>query len=239
MIELLVVIAIIAILAALLFPALGSAKERARRANCLSNVRQFILATHLYGNDNEQKLPRGDTDNGDKKDTHTPILSSETRTNILQYITPLKVLDCPSLVTSFERNEGWRVHPDYGVAIGYHYLGGHANTPWPVVGNVRQTWVSPQNTAEDPTLTLVADLNVYAYSFQRNLAPHTARGHKIREDSHFEQHPEAYTETPVSVGARGGNVGLLDGSAAWKDISRMNLFRASQLWDEAGAFGYW
>ena len=239
LIELLVVIAIIGILAALLLPALANAKERARRTACLNHVRQFILAAHMYAGDHGDLLPSGGTDHSNQNDTHTPILSSATQSNLLLYIAPLRVLDCPNLARSFERQEGWRTHIDYGIAIGYHYLGGHSNTPWPPLDGITNTWKSPQKSSEDPTLVLVADLNVYSYSFQRILAPHTARGQAIREEVHFEEYPEAYEQTPVDIGARGGNVGRLDGSAAWKDIGEMRWYRGSQLWDDSGSFGMW
>jgi len=59
LIELLVVIAIIAILAAILFPVFAQAREKARSASCLSNIKQMGLAFGMYSQDYDEKNPNG------------------------------------------------------------------------------------------------------------------------------------------------------------------------------------
>lgn len=88
LIELLVVIAIIAILAAMLLPALGAAKEKGRRIKCMNNLRQVGLAMVMYANDNNDRLPNSGTAGGGwlwdlDRPTRDLIISSGTKRDIL------------------------------------------------------------------------------------------------------------------------------------------------------------
>ena len=243
LIELLVVIAIISLLAALLLPTLVNAKERAKRTNCVSNLRQFLVGIHLYANDAEQRVPSGASEsnlpNGVLDDS-IPVLSGNTRTQMVQYAGNFKVLGCPSLGAPFNTPEGW-YQSGYGYVIGYNYLGGHANTPWPLLPG-GEAWASPQKLTDTstnlgPTSPLLTDMNDWSPGYGGSVIPHGRNG-AVQSAGDFSNSADLGAAS-ATLGAMGGNVGTLDGAVSWRAIKIMKLRRGSQRYGPDGCWAMW
>ncbi|RYG72842.1 DUF1559 domain-containing protein [bacterium] len=99
LIELLVVIAIIAILAAILFPVFGRARENARRSSCQSNLKQMGLGRLQYSQDYDEKLVRtsyGSAKNGGPGDGSSDFEVWKWMDAVQPYIKSTQIFNCPS-----------------------------------------------------------------------------------------------------------------------------------------------
>jgi prepilin-type N-terminal cleavage/methylation domain-containing protein/prepilin-type processing-associated H-X9-DG protein len=105
LIELLVVIVIISILAAILFPVFARARENARRASCMSNLKQIGLAIMQYTQDYDEKFPIAWRTKSIKLPYNNFTSSYVTWVDqIYPYVNNLQVFQCPS--QSFSPNGG-------------------------------------------------------------------------------------------------------------------------------------
>lgn len=105
LIELLVVVAIIAILAAILFPVFSRARENARRASCMNNMKQIGLGMMMYTQDYDEMLPYQGASTGNTNGFHYSDPTASDWTNnwmyeIYPYVRSWQIFRCPSAPAS-------------------------------------------------------------------------------------------------------------------------------------------
>ena len=210
LIELLVVIAIIAILAALLLPALARAKEQAHRTTCKNNEKQWLISLTMYAGDNEEQFPPGgssspywnsvwfrDIFNGKKSRGGTKVAKGYHIQRSLFY--------CPSN-RSWNRDDFWAWPGGRDSVMGYFYFGGeerYSNNRSMFKEQVR-TPVFALKTTDDPHYKVIwADLNrKYRDSWGRPGDPNPF----MRGVNHYNDLGDA---------PDGSNEGFMDGHVEW------------------------
>jgi prepilin-type N-terminal cleavage/methylation domain-containing protein len=209
LIELLVVIAIIAILAAMLLPALARAKERAQRIRCLNNLKQVAIGALAYATDNIDKVPPASngyypvqlSQNDVAVNVWNQLGLSVTKTN------SMSIWDCP------DRPGFPKYDPTYQqYLIGYQYYGGIAG--W--TNNVAQSIsCSPVKTGlSRPSWMLAADL--------------VAQPNGIGTSWSWPDDGSGWSLLPahrdVSAYPAGGNEVFIDGSGRWIKARGIMMF---------------
>ncbi|RYG69050.1 DUF1559 domain-containing protein [bacterium] len=171
LIELLVVIAIIAILAAILFPVFGRARENARRSSCQSNLKQIGLGIMQYTQDYDESYPSTDMGSGAGTGRVTWDIV------IQPYLKSSQIIVCPS------DSAGQKIdHPVHGRSAGRSYTG-----VVQVLGDLGQGYAPLKIAAVQATaLTVMVaerdqpnylNLNWAAYNSVEDLGPNLAFRH--------------------------------------------------------------
>jgi type II secretory pathway pseudopilin PulG len=236
LVELVVVIAMTALLSALLFPALSTAKEKSLRAVCKSNIRELYVALWMSSEENGDILPSC-ADN--KGYYHSIRLSDEVFTNLVaQAGGNSNIFYCPNVIFG-PTHSPVQQHDQYGYVIGYSYLAAS------IYGSPKSpdSMLEPVKWPASSTNELLADANYWTpaqaassgyFPSLMKVAPHAAMGPILSKGSAFTVGLPG--KSSASIGAVGGNIGLVDGSVQWRNISLMQTNAASSLEDAYGAW---
>jgi len=183
LIELLVVIAIIAILAAMLLPALARAKQKGQQAACVNNVRQQALAVFMYADDNGDILPPVAYNDANDNEVDWPTLLDPFLKNPKIHLCPS---DLVSTNSSYGLNElGFVDLTDPDVTTPNRMAGFHTPTTTVMLGDVGTE--DDLKTVRPDTLKMIApDSDINDDADARAIARHNQRCDLVLMDGRAE-----------------------------------------------------
>ncbi len=200
LIELLVVIAIIAILAAILFPVFGRARENARRSSCQSNLKQIGLGFVQYTQDNDEKFPPI----GTGSPTNSSGAYGSWAQRIQPYVKSTQLFSCPSNTdNAVPRDPAVQNFPAINKSYGanWHYLSNRDDSPnaEAIIDKPAQKILVGETKSTNEVGIAAFDFNTTGGFTSAMFAGHLGTSNFLFGDGHVKSLKPVATNTPFNM----------------------------------------